>query len=188
MLSTVKLYFEWLAETSESDKRENIVKTGIQNINDAIQAVREISNSLSPRVLDGMGLIPAMKYLIHQLNETQKIEIYITYDIERRYRPQLEVTLYRIFSELINNTIKYADAQTITIEVKHNLDNERIFAIYKDDGKGFNLEDISIINKGMGLQNMKQRVETLNGKITFNTDSGKPLTVNIELPINDIIQ
>jgi PAS domain S-box-containing protein len=183
MLSTIKLYFEWLAETKDADKRKRITKTSLDNINDAIQAVRDISNKLSPRILNNLGLISAMKNLIQKLNKTQKIKINLSFDIERRYNTQLEVTLYRIFSELINNTLKYADAQNIEIKITHDIENERIFVVYNDDGKGFNLEDVMKPNKGLGIQNIKQRIKTLDGKIIFDTDYGKPLSVNIELPI-----
>lgn len=185
MLVTVKMYFQWLAETSDTNKRKGITESGIQNINDAIQAVREISNKLSPRILDNLGLIPAMKNFIQQLNKTQKIKIRISCDMERRYNHQTEVTLYRIFSELITNTLKHADAKNIKIEIMHDLEKQRLFIIYNDDGRGFNLNEVIRNKKGMGLHNMKQRIETLNGIIKFDTSRNKPLTVEIELPYNN---
>jgi signal transduction histidine kinase len=186
MLSTVKLYFQWLAETKDLEKRENIAKTGIQNIDDAIQAVREISNKLSPRVLINMGLLSALKYLVYQLNETKKIKIFFTTDIETRYDSQTEITLYRIFSELINNTLKYANAREIKIVISNDFDRKKLLATYDDDGIGFNIEDVMQSKKGMGLYNMKHRIETLNGFINFDTDNGKPLRVDIELPLTEM--
>ncbi len=183
MLSTIKIYFQWLAETTDSEKRENIVNTGIQNINDAIQAVREISNKLSPRILDNAGLIQAMKYFINQLNKTRKIKIQISSDSERRYNLHMEVTLYRILSELINNTLKYANAKNISIKITNDLEINRLFIIYKDDGKGFDVDETLKSKKGMGLHSMKQRVETLNGIIVFDSSKHSHLTVRIELPI-----
>jgi PAS domain S-box-containing protein len=184
MLSTVKLYFQWLAETTDIIRQENIVKTGIQNIDDAIQAVREISNKLSPRVLSSMGLVPALKNHIQRINETQKIKIDITYDKELRYNAQLEVTAYRIFSELINNTIKYAMAHNIAINIAHNDKKNLLKLTYEDDGKGFKLKEVLRNRQGLGLHNLMQRVETLKGFVNFDTDEGKSLKVKIQLPIN----
>jgi PAS domain S-box-containing protein len=184
MLSTVKLYFQWLAETNDTIKRKSITKIGIQNIDDAIQTLREISNKLSPRILNSMGLIPALKYLINKFNETQKIKININCSIEKRYDSQIEVTLYRILAELINNTLKYANAQIINISISHDLTNKILYVSFSDDGIGFNLDDVIINKKGMGLYNIKQRIETLNGTINFDTEIGKSLMVYIELPYN----
>jgi PAS domain S-box-containing protein len=183
LLSTVKLYFQWLSETTDIKKRAGITQTGLQNIDEAIQAVREISNKLSPRVLNGMGLLPALKYLTYRLNETQKIKINVTCDLERRYELQVEVTLYRIFSELINNTLKYANAKTISINISHDEEKQLLVVNYCDDGIGFNLDEVLKNTKGMGLYNMQQRIETLNGFINFDTDVGKPLNVRILLPL-----
>ncbi|NJO88156.1 MAG: PAS domain S-box protein [Chloroflexia bacterium] len=72
MLSTVKLYFQWLSETKDATKQNRISEVGLKNINEAIHAVREISNNLSPRILINMGLIVAIKHLCHQINETKK--------------------------------------------------------------------------------------------------------------------
>jgi PAS domain S-box-containing protein len=184
ILSTVKLYFQWLAETTDSERRASITKIGIQNIDDAIQALREISNKLSPRVLSSMGLVPALKNLIYTLNETQKIKINISCDTERRYDSQIEITLYRIISELINNTLKYAKAQIITIDIAHHAVNKKMLISFSDDGIGFNLEEALKNKKGMGLYNIRQRIETLNGTISFDTEIGKPLMVRLELPFN----
>jgi PAS domain S-box-containing protein len=186
MISTVKLYFQWLSETNNPEKRESITKTGIQNIDDAIQAVRDISNKLSPRLLNNMGLLPAICYLTKRLNETQKISIVIHCDNEIRYNTLTEATLYRILSELINNTLKHAKARKISIEIIHDLINKNMYITYCDDGIGFNIEEVLITRKGMGIFNMKQRIETLKGTISFDTYLGKSLSVKIELPITNI--
>lgn len=183
MLSTVKLYFQWLSETSDVEKQKKITEIGLQNIDDAIQTVREISNNLSPRVLMNMGLVPALKYLFHRINETQKLSVNFTFDEERRYTAQIEVTLYRIISELLNNTIKYAMAGAITVDLAHNWDKKSILFMYSDDGKGFDLNKAIENKKGMGLYNMMQRVGTLDGFINFDTEEGKSLVVRIELPM-----
>jgi len=183
MLSTVKLYFQWLAETTNAKKQKNIAQTGLQNIDDAIQAVREISNNLSPRILVNFGLVPALKNLIHRINETKILNIDFKYDGEQRYISQIEATLYRIISELLNNTMKYAKAHNIFINLSHNLSKNRLEIVYTDDGKGFDFNKVLEKKSGMGIQNIIQRVATLDGIVNFNTKEGKTLFVNIELPI-----
>jgi PAS domain S-box-containing protein len=183
MISTMKLYFQWLSEPNEPEKKKKIIDIGMQVLDEAFMTVREISNNLSPRRLNSFGLVPTLKYLIQQLNETGKLSIEFIYDNEQRYNTQIEITLYRIISELLNNTIKYAMATRVVINLMHNYDKNRIQIIYTDDGKGFNFENVLENKKGMGLYNMMQRVETLQGIIKFDTHEGKPLNVIIELPI-----
>lgn len=183
MLSTVKLYFEWLSETSGIEKQKSITETGLQNIDDAIQTVKEISNNLSPRILINMGLIPALKHLIHQINETKKLSIEFIFDHESRGNQQIEITLYRIISELLNNTIKYAHANRVIINLSHNDLSNHLFLTYSDNGDGFNFNKVIENKKGMGINNMMQRISTLNGFINFDTEEGKSLTVKIDLPL-----
>jgi PAS domain S-box len=182
-ISTIKLYFQWLSESDDPEKKKKIIEIGMQNIEEAIITVREISNNLSPRRLYNLGLVSTLKYLIYQVNETGKLSIEFIYDNEQRYNAQTEITLYRIISELLNNTIKYAMAHKVVIGLSHNYDKNHIHITYTDDGKGFNLDKVLENKKGMGLLNMMQRIETLQGFINFDTDEGKPLNVSIELPL-----
>ena len=109
--------------------------------------------------------------------------IEFTYDNEKRFNSQIEITLYRIVCELINNTLKHAMANKVEINLSHKYDMGYIQLIYSDDGKGFNLEKVIENKKGLGLNNMIQRVATLKGSIKFDTQEGNPLLVTIELPI-----
>ncbi len=184
-LSTVKLYFQWLADTTNVEKRESIAHTGLSNINDAIQTLREISNNLSPRILTNFGLIPAIKHLISGINQTKKINIKFEYSSEERFISQIEITIYRVLSELINNTIKYANAQNIFITLSIEPEKKRIKFNYEDDGVGFNLSEVLSNKTGLGLQNIIQRIKTLDGKISFNTKEDKGFKVNIKLPLKE---
>jgi PAS domain S-box-containing protein len=182
-ISTIKLYFQWLSESNDPEKKKKIIEIGLQNIEEAIMAVREISNNLSPRRLYNLGLISTLNYLIYQVNETGKLSIEFIYDNEQRYNAQIEITLYRIISELLNNTIKYSAAHNVVIKLSHNYDKNVIQITYTDDGKGFNFDKVLENKKGMGILNMMQRIETLQGFINFDTNEGKPLNVSIELPL-----
>ncbi len=136
---------------------------------------------LSPRILTNMGLIYSINQALSLINSTSKLQIDFTYDYERRYNSQVEITLYRIVCELLNNTIKHARARKVDINLSNY--NNYIKLTYSDDGIGFNFNKVHKNNKGMGLHNMIQRVSTLQGFINFDTDEGKHLTITIELPI-----
>jgi PAS domain S-box-containing protein len=179
IISMIKLYFQWLSETSDPEKKENISKIGMQNIDDAISTLREISNRLSPVVLLKMGFVAALKKQISFINQTNKVNIFFSYDEIIRYDSQIEITIYRVITELLNNTIKYANATEVKIELFHNL-QKKINIIYSDNGKGYEMTE-ELVNKGLGLQNIIRKINSLKGTISFVRNEGE-MKVMILLP------
>ena len=90
--------------------------------------------------------------------------------------------LFRVLQELINNTIKHAEASKINI--KFEKDNNQIKIQYHDNGKGFDFEKIVNSDKaGLGLKNILNRINTLGGTIDFSSEEGKGLNVDIAFEI-----
>lgn len=184
MLSTVKLYFQWLAETKENEDRLSIISKGKYSIDEAIQTLREISNNLSPRVLNNLGFVPALRNYIQQMNETGKLSIFFNASTNERFDRNLETTLYRIATELVNNALKHAYSREIHFGFSLDQQNNTASLLYHDNGKGFNFNEVIKSNKGLGLMNIQQRVTSLNGKVIFDTAPEKGLKVTIELPLH----
>jgi len=90
----------------------------------------------------------------------------------------ISLNLYRIIQELFNNTLKHANASIVTIELTQSKENQ-LSLIYEDNGIGFNLNEV--MKKGMGLTNLKTRVENMNGELTIDAVTGKGATFIIEL-------
>ncbi|NJO88155.1 MAG: hypothetical protein HC831_03700 [Chloroflexia bacterium] len=107
----------------------------------------------------------------------------LSYDHEERYHSSTEITIYRIISELLNNTIKYAQAERVIINFKHDSEKKNLIINYSDDGIGFDLEKVMQKGTGLGINNMIQRISALKGIINFDTGEGKSLNVKIELPL-----
>ena len=89
------------------------------------------------------------------------------------------LVVFRIIQELVNNTLKYAQATQIHMEL--NDKNGTLNFTYRDDGKGFDLND-NINGKGLGLRSIDNRVAMINGKIETQTSPGKGLYVYIQIP------
>ena len=102
--------------------------------------------------------------------------------MESRLGEQMELGLYRISQELINNSLKYAQAKNITIQIiKHPND---ITLTVEDDGIGFDNDHYSkLMSKGIGFQNIKARTEALNGVFTIDTSPGNGVMATIEIRI-----
>jgi PAS domain S-box-containing protein len=185
LLSTIKLYFQWMAETDDDKKRKDITQKGNQSIDEAIHSLREISNNLSPRVLNDNGIVKAIRNFIGCLNETKKLYVEFESNIESRFDRNVEITLYRITTELINNTVKYAYATKVDIILDLQATRRTLFLKYSDNGKGFDIPGTITNRKGLGLMNIIQRVNSLNGKMNMESTSDNGMQVEIELPLSE---
>ena len=101
---------------------------------------------------------------------------------DRRLNPGLEVVIFRILTELINNTVRHAEANRIDLSVR--LENNQIQVNYTDDGVGFEVDQVlEKLGSGMGLQNIINRIESLHGKIDIDSNKKYGTTIRIEIPL-----
>ncbi|OQY04867.1 MAG: hypothetical protein B6I20_02210 [Bacteroidetes bacterium 4572_117] len=182
MLSTIKMYFQWLATNKDSSKTDLIVEKGESNINEAIETLKEISNNISPRTLNRFGLIAATETFINKLKETSAYKINLKSDLGIRLEPNIEITLYRVITELINNTFKHANANIIDIEILHDKKQAVLITKYFDNGEGFDVNKEINKNQGFGIMNIQQRIKTLGGELTINSgEKGMNVKIIIHL-------
>ncbi|HSH18903.1 MAG TPA: PAS domain-containing protein, partial [Draconibacterium sp.] len=183
LLSATKLYFQWLAETENPDKRKIIIEKGNSSIKMAIQTARSISHGLGSQILNNLGFVGAIQHFAQSINDTQKINIDFKFNSNNRFGSFLEIILYRITMELINNTLKYAGATQIEIVFNYNIDENIIHFTYFDNGVGFDLSDVEKNSKGLGLMNIQHRIRLINGSIVIESAHGKGVKVQIEIPV-----
>lgn len=146
----------------------------------ALYEVRRIIYDLRPMALDDLGLVPTLRKYLQTTEEyakTTKIE-FMNIGKEIRLPSKLEVAMFRLIQESVQNTLKHAEASLVTVKLE--LRNETATAIIKDNGKGFNHE---LQKEGsFGLLGMKERVELLNGSINFDSVIGRGTVVMIHIP------
>jgi PAS domain S-box-containing protein len=181
ILSNVQMYFDWLAD--ESENRQFVYEKGAKSLKMAFQTLREISNNLSPHILQNFGLAKAMANFIDQLPTRESINIQFDHNIDAiRFDLMLETGAYRILTELINNGLKYAKATSITISI--TLNSYLLALKYSDNGAGF--DPVEAIQKGKshGLINIKNRAQLLNGIINFESvpNCGTTVYINFHIP------
>jgi signal transduction histidine kinase len=150
-------------------------------VNEASQAIKEISFKLSPHILDNFGLIEAIKNYAEKLKRSKMIDISIVSDFTQRLNKAIESILYRILCECINNTLKHAKANKIGIRVQKF--QKKLKITYTDDGVGFDMDDVLNSKSGNGLFNMQNRIESINGYIVFNSRVGKGTKILIVVRI-----
>ena len=179
LLSVVKLYAQWLAEPGDVDPKKLSTQLA-ETINEAIDSVKDISNNLSPHILMNYGLISAVQSFINRIKNTTITVFEFEDNLKDRLAQNIEITLYRIIIECINNTLKHAFASAIKIKI---LKSEKSFLItYSDNGIGFDINKISDNKKGHGLFNMQNRLKTIGAtlKIISNKGTGTQIEIKIE--------
>jgi len=178
ILSSIKMTLSAIDKSVENDKNVELLKKSDHATNEAIIAIKEISNKLSPHILERYGLQKAIKTFVEgmHLPEKTKVSLHLSLD-NLRFDYNIELVIYRIVGELITNTIKHANALEIEISllVLHN----KLQLIYTDNGKGFSS------NKkitGMGIANIKSRIKSLDGTFGMNNKNNTGFYVKIEIP------
>jgi signal transduction histidine kinase len=183
MLSTIKLMFGSLEEKIDVVQEENKTQYTKANnlIDEACVEVRRISHNLGAGMIANYGLTHSLEDLCDTVTQTGKVNCrLLTYNMEEGLPLKYEVELYRITQEVINNTIKHAEAKQITIQL-NRLDNELSLNI-EDDGKGFIVHE-KLESEGMGLGSLKKRAEKLNGTLFIDSEPGKGTITIIEIPL-----
>ncbi len=185
LLSTVKLSVSTLNEMESDPDKKHIIKNADLIINESIKSIKEISNNLSPHILNNFGLASALKNFTNKIEESKAINInFDTNAFDQRYDENIEVVLYRVTCELINNTLKHANAKNIEIVLTHQ--PKCIIISYSDDGVGFDVNEVIYDNtnpKGMGYKNIISRINTIKGKIDIesNRETGTKILIRVKI-------
>lgn len=178
-LAAIKLNLEALKnkkdfKKSDSERMDDLIK-------DSISQLREICFDASPNVLSEYGLVKGVEELV---SRTQTSELVVDFNYSRPFPKlykSLEVAMFRIIQEFINNSIKHSEAKRVEISITRYHDHI-VLNLY-DDGKGFVLKDLMIYS-GQGLKNIKSRVNSFHGRVEFTSEKNKGTAFNISFPIN----
>ena len=183
LLSTVKAYFSVIEDKiinlEEKTKSQHNMATNL--LNKAVEEVRNISHDLHSGVLKNFGLTIALQDLINtiELSGSLKVELQITGD-KYPIEASVEVEIYRIIQELFSNTLKHAQANLVTLQII--ITAKQINIIFEDDGCGF---DSSIPHKGIGLENIKSRIENMHGELNIDSRLERGTITIIDIPYHD---
>jgi signal transduction histidine kinase len=141
--------------------------------------LRELSYQMMPISLKELGLIPALEDLFERSFTKNGISFdFEAFLMEERLDEKIEVNIYRICQELINNTLKHAKATEVNV-VLRKMDNI-LTLIFEDNGQGF---DISSSKSGIGLTSLKSRLASIQGEIEYDSELNKGTTAFIKVVI-----
>lgn len=165
-LSAIKLMLNSL-KNKLAPNQEEVIFDAKQLIDKMIVDVRNISHDLSPPGLAVFGLVATVESFVNLINKTGEIKILFTDEVTAVDLPEnTALALFRIITQLVDNTIKHAKASEIAILFKQTADELKI--CYKDNGTGFNLKVLAE-RGGIGMQNIQSRLQMINAKYEINT-------------------
>jgi len=184
LLSTVKLYTDLLKKGNlKKMSSEEAVQSSDELVDQAIISTKEISNNIMPSILQDFGLTAAIRDFCNYLNNTNSINIDLDMAQYQINKIGIEENiLFQAVKELVNNTIKYSLAKNVSVFLESH--ENQVNLLYKDDGKGFNVEEKLKEKSGFGLNNILNKVQTIKGLCLIKSDEGQGMSVLISIHIN----
>ena len=185
-LSAIKFYLGALSDANDfnHDKKLQILKKSNEAVTQVMSELRAICFNLMPDSLMDHGLKQALTELCNKIRIKEVLDFKVVYkkgtpNLEK----SLEIAIFRIIQEFINNSIKHANAKNIEISV--GIQNKFLKIDLEDDGIGFNYSD-SYISRGFGLKNIRSRVFSYKGTLNIHSKPGEGTLFNIEIPLKNL--
>jgi two-component system, NarL family, sensor kinase len=163
-----------------NDNQRKVYEKVLTLVDESCKEVRSVSHNMMPNALLKSGLASAIREFINQIDtRVIKIDLY-TEGLNEKLDSNVETVLYRVVQECVNNVIKHAGANHLDISLIK--DKDGIAATIEDNGKGFDASDKNKF-EGIGLKNIKTRIEYLKGNVEWNSTIGNGTVVAIHVPI-----
>lgn len=158
----------------------SLVEKSYDHVNTAMEELRKLSHSLVSPTLKEIGLRESLKGFIQELNMTHEFKVQLIYKINqaRTLDHKLELALYRIIQEQMNNIVKYAKANTIIIHLREK--DQQLDLSILDDGVGF---DTTKKVNGIGLRNIQSRVDIFSGSMDILSSPGDGCRLEVRIPL-----
>ncbi|MFK7750311.1 MAG: ATP-binding protein [Kordia sp.] len=170
----------FIEKTETKDQKE--AETFLEELETSNQDLRNISHQMMPRALSDLGIIPALEDMLENSLAYANIKHQFEhFNINERLPERIEVSIYRITQELINNIIKHSKAQNVNVQLFKS--DANIILIVEDDGVGMHA---SKSEKGIGLLNISSRVDMIHGTVNFEPSPNSGTLVTIKIPFSNV--
>lgn len=183
-LSLTRLQLRNIMPKLRSNKTVAHLQKAVSSLDSTITELKDISHRLKPKILEEMGIEPAVVSLVNSVNTDTNIKgsVNLT-NLNSRLDPKLEICIYRIIQESLNNIIKHSNATEFDIQLIKT--KKFIRLLVSDNGVGFNatktLNQLNI-SKGMGLINIQERIINYEGKLKIDSSQGHGTVLIVEIP------
>lgn len=151
----------------------------------AMKEVRRFSQDLRPSILDDLGLVPALEWLLDNLEKQHQINTSISINgTQRRLAPEKELILFRIAQEALNNARRHSEALVVNMSI--DIEDAALTLIISDDGRGFSIPGRAseLIQSGrLGIVGMRERARLVGGTLIVQSEPGKGTTITLRVPV-----
>jgi signal transduction histidine kinase len=179
-LTALKLLLEVDTFTDKNDIQR--VQKAQAIANELIGKVRRISLDLRPGILDDLGLLPALEWYFERYLDQSgiKVEFSQLQLRNRRFPPEIEITLFRIVQESLTNVARHAQVDTVNVDI--NVADNAIYLNIQDVGTGFN-QDANWFRNSNGINGMLERVNLVGGHFEIHSGRNEGTLIIVELPL-----
>jgi PAS domain S-box-containing protein len=181
VLTGLKLMLDMAARLPPGQVASRLAETRAV-LNDLMVRVRNLSLDLRPTILDDMGLLPALQWHFERYTGQTGVQVICRHNgIDRRFRAEIETTVYRVVQEALTNVARYAHVHEVRVRLL--ADQEWMRVRIDDQGQGFDLERIQTTHTTSGLAGMRERAVLLGGELTIESSPGEGTHIIAELPL-----
>lgn len=185
ILSSVRLHFSNISPMQMDERGNKLHEKSKELLDEAIQKVRSISHNLHSTLLKEFGLNEAIRNFLTKI--VQSTIVHVDMELDSNYiiqSPQMDISIYRILQELVNNTLKHAHPTHINVSTA--LINDIFTMSMQFDGSGLSqqeFEELRYKPDGLGLKNIQNRIILLKGDINFEKNNPEN-TIRLRVPLN----
>jgi len=187
VLSTVKLYLNMIQPAHLSDKNKITALRNCKDlIDNTVQTARDLSSSLQPTTIKHFGLTGTLQNFCNKLDHTTGIQTTVSYndDIDR-FQTEQELAAFRIVEELTDNIVKHANAKNVNYSLLRKANN-KLQIFIEHDGEGLSNQEFEqklYSMQGLGLKNIRNRLNILKGNIHFEKSDNLMNTISVQIPV-----
>jgi len=177
--------------SSNRSKLSRLLKDSLEDLRikatEALENLHRYAQDLRPRILDDLGLVPALEWMTEELAKQHKIDARAEIvGIEPTLSPEVQLLLFRIAQEALNNARRHAEASAVVVKLEFESDKVRM--TISDNGKGVQLpsraEELASTGK-LGVIGMHERARLAGGTLSIQSELGKGTQVIAEIPLSE---
>ncbi|RZF62698.1 ATP-binding protein [Sphingobacterium corticibacterium] len=185
MLASVKLKLSAVAtnvDKQEINKESHMeLYTIINQLDHSVNELRRVARNMMPESLLYMGLEAALKDLCNAMSNAELKIDFQTSNLNDNYPQPFQIAVYRIVQELLTNAVKHSGASQVWVQCRE--EDGKFFISVEDNGRGFDAKNDLFEKEGIGISNIRNRVEILNGQFDIDATLGRGASFHIQLDI-----
>jgi len=182
-LATLKLKLVRMAEQFSDNQGLSVegFQGAIESLDETYREARQLSHQMMPKTLLISGLVNAISDMLEKTFDDTNCICHFDYNVSKRFDQYIEISVFRIFQELLSNIIKHSGADRVEVSLLST--NGQLMLIVEDNGRGVSVN--SFEEKGIGLMNIESRVHALNGSVELTSENDQGTTVLVRIPVEE---